>query len=73
MSVGESGRIVIEIEPEMKRELHATLGRDGQTLKSWFVARADEYLRNSKQLSIFGSKQEVTNDKIVSSKGHNNG
>ena len=73
MSVGESGRIVIEIAPDMKRELHATLGRDGQTLKSWFVVRVEEYIKNSKQLSMFDIRQEVVSNQIDSSKGHSNG
>jgi len=73
MSVGASGRIVIEIAPDMKRELHATLGRDGQTLKSWFVVRAEEYLRNSKQMSMFDSQQEINENQTNSSKGNSNG
>jgi len=69
MSVGGSGRIVIEIAPDMKHELHAVLSRDGQTLKSWFVVRAEEYIRNSKQLSMFDSQQENTANQTNSSKG----
>ncbi|MFZ6813782.1 hypothetical protein ACO0K3_04895 [Undibacterium sp. Rencai35W] len=69
MSVGGSGRIVIEIAPDMKRELHAALSRDGQTLKRWFVIRAEEYIRNSKQLSMFDTQQENTANQTNSSKG----
>lgn len=69
MSVGGSGRIVIEMAPDMKRELHAALSRDGQTLKSWFIVRAEEYIRNNRQLSIFGDQQENSSDQTNSSKG----
>lgn len=37
MSIGHSGRIVIEVETGIKRELYSTLRRDGMTLKEWFL------------------------------------
>ena len=37
MSIGTSGRIVIEIEPESKRQFYAALARDGLTLKDWWI------------------------------------
>lgn len=58
MSVGVSGRIVIEIDPQRKRELYVALQRDGHTLKDWFLCRADEYLRHGGQLSIFDDRKE---------------
>ena len=53
MSVGPSGRIVVEVEPELKRELHSALVKDGQTLKDWFVKRAEEYVRDAQQMKFF--------------------
>lgn len=47
MSIGTSGRIVIEIEPLLKRELYSALARDGSTLKEWFIRNAEKYLSNS--------------------------
>lgn len=44
MSIGPSGRIVIEVEPEVKRELYSALTRDGFTLKDWFLVNAASYL-----------------------------
>ena len=41
MSIGTSGRVVVEIDPELKRSLHALLARKGMTLKEWFVSQAD--------------------------------
>jgi len=52
MSIGTSGRIVIEIDPEVKRQLHSALAREGLTLKSWFVAEASEYINSREQLSL---------------------
>ena len=57
MSVGPSGRIVVEVEPELKRELHSALVKDGQTLKDWFVKRAEEYVREGQQLNFFDNLQ----------------
>lgn len=56
MSIGGSGRIVIEIDPAMKRELYAALQRDQKTLKEWFLIRAEEYVTNGGQLSMFGKE-----------------
>lgn len=44
MSRGPSGRVVVELEPELKRRLYAQLVREGHTLKEWLVQRASEYL-----------------------------
>lgn len=52
MPVGQSGRIVIEIDPELKHELYAALKGDDVTLKQWFLARVEEYLRDRGQLSL---------------------
>ena len=47
MSIGNSGRIVIEVEPEVKRELYAALALEGATLKEWFLRSAHPYLSNT--------------------------
>jgi hypothetical protein len=49
MSIGASGRIVIEVSPHLKRELYAALARDGMNLKSWFLRQAEEYLSHGRQ------------------------
>ena len=56
MSIGESGRVVIEIEPDLKRELHVALRHDGTNLKNWFVEQALSFLSERGQISLtFGS------------------
>src|SRR5574338_126734 len=44
MSRGPSGRIVVEVDPALKKRLHAALTLDGITLKDWFRQRAETYL-----------------------------
>ena len=56
MAVGISGRVVIEIDPKLKKQLYAVLDRDGKTLKEWFVGNAISYLEHSLQPSLFGSE-----------------
>jgi len=52
MSIGSSGRIVIEIEPESKRLLYAALARDGMTLKDWFLRNVENYMTATSQLPL---------------------
>mgnify|MGYP005851547813 CR=1 FL=1 len=52
MSIGSSGRIVIEIEPDLKRELHAALRAEGLNLKTWFIEHAEEFLFEKGQLKL---------------------
>lgn len=52
MSIGSSGRIVIEVEPEVKRHLYSVLARDGMTLKDWFLREAQAYLASASQLQL---------------------
>ena len=53
MARGESGRIVLEIDPAEKQELYNAVTRDGMTLKDWFLRRATEYLRERGQGQLF--------------------
>jgi hypothetical protein len=54
MSVGNSGRIVIEVDTELKKMLYASLEKENLTLKEWFVRNATSYLRDVEQPSLFG-------------------
>jgi len=55
MARGDSGRIVLEIDPLQKDELYTAIARDGLTLKDWFLRQADQYLRNQDQFPLFGT------------------
>jgi hypothetical protein len=37
MARGESGRIVLEIDPMQKRKIYSSLATSGRTLKDWFL------------------------------------
>ena len=52
MSIGSSGRIVIEVDPELKQELHTTLRSEGTNLKAWFLQQADSFLAEKGQLRL---------------------
>lgn len=52
MSIGTSGRIVIEVEPDMKKQLYAQLATDGLSLKEWFVRNAATYLEGGRQMPL---------------------
>ena len=52
MSIGNSGRIVIEIEPELKQELHTVLRLEGVSLKAWFLTHVEELLADKGQQSL---------------------
>lgn len=54
MARGPSGRIVIEMDPEMKRELHASLVAEGTSLKEWFIAQASAHLRSRREPDLPG-------------------
>ena len=52
MAKGNSGRIVIEIEPELKQELYSALGDERLNLKQWFLGNVEEFLRNKTQIPL---------------------
>jgi len=49
MAKGVSGRVVIEIDPALKRSLYSALATESQTLKDWFIVAASAYLRGKSQ------------------------
>lgn len=52
MSIGSSGRIVIEIDPDLKQDLYSVLEKEGLSLKQWFLQNARQYLKDRSQLSL---------------------
>lgn len=57
---GESGRIVIEVDPEFKKELYSVLDKAGMSLKDWFVQKATEEIerQSHRQLNFFNKVLE---------------
>jgi len=52
MARGKSGRIVLEINPSQKDELHCAVRKDGLTLKDWFLGQVTQYLRNRSHTTL---------------------
>ncbi|PWY43138.1 hypothetical protein DK459_25945 [Achromobacter sp. RW408] len=46
MAIGESGRIVLEIEPNLKKRFYACLALEQITLKDWFIKTVEEHMKN---------------------------
>jgi hypothetical protein len=59
MPRGTSGRVVVEIDPELKGRLHATLAFDRRTLKDWFVEQAREYVASRSVLATNPENKRV--------------
>jgi len=55
MAIGDSGRIVLEVEPLLKRRLYSALQLERKSLKDWFIARAEEYVQAQQQPGLFGA------------------
>ena len=53
MARGLSGRIVVEVDPGLKREIYAALARRGMTLKDWLVAEAQSLIARDRQPPLF--------------------
>ncbi|NLK93300.1 MAG: hypothetical protein GX273_09295 [Bacteroidales bacterium] len=53
MARGKSGRIVLEVDPKLKKDLYLELARREQTLKDWFVAEANNLAYNGAQTDLF--------------------
>lgn len=52
MPKGKSGRVVIEVGPDLKRRLYSVLAADNSTLKDWFVDAATNYIAEREQPSL---------------------
>ncbi len=59
MAKGSSGRIVVEIDPQLKQELYDALGSEGMNLKQWFLDNVGKFLeeRGNPTLPLFPSQE----------------
>ena len=44
MARGDSGRIVVELDPSVKRQLYSALALENRTLKDWMIERIERYI-----------------------------
>lgn len=69
MAVGQSGRVVLEIDPVLKRALHSRLVAEGRSLKNWFLEQAGAYLsREQLPLPFPGLDSAPRSNSVVSEK-----
>ena len=59
---GRSGRLVFELDPLLKRELHARVAREGRTLKDWLMEQIERYLAQPTQEQLPFSSSEESHD-----------
>ena len=67
MAKGHSGRVVIVMEPALKRDLYVELTRRDLTLKEWFVDQATRFVEQSRQPTLFGAEGPTTASPQVAS------
>jgi hypothetical protein len=58
MAKGDSGRIVVDVDPALKRRLYSALAMEDCTLKDWFIAAAESYLSGDNQPSPRSKKTQ---------------
>lgn len=58
----QSGRIVVELDPKLKTDLHATLAAQGLSLKAWVTWCAERYVEDRRQGRLqFDSSPDAAN------------
>jgi hypothetical protein len=80
MAIGESGRIVIQVPPALKRKLYKDLARHGMSLRDWFLDQAEIYLNEHPSTtqdvptmsSPLDLKNEISGDVADSTRGAQN-
>ncbi len=58
MAVGNSGRLVIELEPELKREVRCALKERGLTMKEWLLEQIFKDLIIDQAVKSCGREQK---------------
>ena len=56
MSRGPSGRLVVELEPDLKHQLYVALSLDGLTFKEWLVGQVERYISEQRQPTLFAAE-----------------
>ena len=64
MARGQSGRIVVEVDPEFKDQLYVALARARLTLKKWFIREGSRFLQQQGQLKLFSEENSVADDEV---------
>ena len=59
MPKGDSGRVVVDIDPALKRRLYSALAMEDSTLKEWFIESAEHYVDSKREPSSGRRKRET--------------
>ena len=60
MPKGDSGRIIAELDPELKREFYAALALEGLTFKDWLTRRIETFIQDHQQPGLFRDHRETS-------------
>jgi len=52
MARGPSGRLVVDVDPEFKKQLHSALAAEGLSFKDWLLRQSRAYLAERAQPSL---------------------
>ena len=63
MAQGKSGRIVVEIDPDLKVELYVELAKRRLTMKDWLLREAEELIQEKGQQRLW--KRSGTNSQAT--------
>lgn len=55
MPRGASGRVVVELDQSLKRQLYSVLAEEGLTLKEWVTREAERHIREYREPSLFSA------------------
>lgn len=55
---GDSGRIVLEVNPTLKKQLYSILALEQKTLKDWFIQQAEQHIEDKRSELIKSIEQE---------------
>jgi hypothetical protein len=56
MSRGPSGRLVVELEQDLKHQLYIALSLDRLTFKDWLVTQVERYIAEQRQPTLFAAE-----------------
>lgn len=62
MARGKSGRVVLEIDPMLKKDLYTVLADRGETMKDWFVREARSLVYEHTQPSLLQNRFSVDSE-----------
>lgn len=66
MSRGPSGRLVVELEPDLKHQLYIALSLDRLTFKDWLVGQVERYISEQRQPTLFAAEARAPSYAAVS-------